>query len=259
MKYLVTRVLAILWIATLSIPAAWASKTEDSSDKGWSFSVSPYVWATGLKGTVATLPPLPSVDAKASFGDIIKHVDLGVIGVAELRKGRLGIISDIVWIKISMDSSDPPPSSPFTRTSDLDTQTFMGTLAGAYRLVEKQQSWIDLVLGVRGWHVNTDFGVGPGVLASGSKIDHKEGWVDVIGGLRTRFDLGKGFYATAMTLAGGGSSESVVDVIGNISYAFTNKISAVAGYRYVKVNYQKSGFEWDVEYKGPILGGTYKF
>ena len=257
MKDHMARVLGVVWIVVLSIPVAWASETEGSSSKGWSFTVSPYVWGAGIKGAVATLPPLPSVDVNASFGDIIKHTDLGFIGAAELRKGRFGIISDIVWIKMSAESSAIP--SPFTRTLNLDSQTVMGTLAGAYRLVEKEHSWIDLVLGVRGWYVSTDLDVGPGILASGSKIDHKEGWVDVIGGLRARVNLGKGFHATATTLVGGGSSKSVTDLTGNIGYAFTNQLSVKAGYRYVQVNYEKSGFEWDVDYKGPILGGTYKF
>lgn len=258
MTYFLTRVLSILWIASLNMPVAWASKTEDSSNKGWSFTVAPYVWGAGLKGTVATLPPLPSVNVDASFKDIVKNLDLGFIGAAELRKGRFGIITDIVWLKISGDSSGPLPA-PFTRSLELESNTFMGTLAGAYRLVEKEQSWIDLVLGIRGWYVSTDLDVGPGIFLGKRKINNDEGWVDVIGGLRSRLHLGKGFYATAFTLAGGGSSESVVDVAGHLGYAFTNKLSANAGYRYVKVNYQKSGFEWNTEYKGPILGGQYRF
>ena len=101
--------------------------------------------------------------------------------------------------------------------------------------------------------------MGPGVFRSGNKVNHNEGWMDVIGGLRTRVDLGKGFYVSTLTLAGGGSSKAALDLIDSINYAFTDQLSAEAGYRYVKVNYEKSGFEWDVETHGPILGGRYEF
>lgn len=258
MMYFLTRVLGVLWIVSLSMPIAWASKTADSSNNKWSFMVEPYVWGAGLKGTASTLPPLPSVDFDASFKDIVKHFDLGFMGVAELRKGRFGIFTDIVWFKISADSSGPLPP-PFTRALDLESNTFMGTLAGAYRLAEKEQSWIDLVLGVRGWYVSTDLDVGPGILLGARKIADDEGWVDAIGGLRTRLQLSKGFYARAAALVGGGSSESVVDVTGQLGYAFTKMFSVSAGYRYMTVNYRQSGFEWDMENKGPILGGQFRF
>jgi len=257
MKYLITRVLMILWIFALSIPAAWANKTETSPDKGWSFSVAPYVWGAGIEGTIATLPPLPAVDVDFSFKDIIKNTNIGFMGVAELRKGRFGLISDIVWLSLSAKSSAIP--EPFTRNVKLDFDQVMATLAGAYRLVDKDQSWLDLVLGVRGWYIDQTVNVGPGVLRSGNKATTTEGWVDVIGGLRTRIELGKGFYVSTSTLAGGGSSKNVLDLIGNINYEFTNQFSAEAGYRYVKVNYEKSGFEWDVDMHGPILGGRYEF
>lgn len=154
----------------------------------------------------------------------------------------------------------PARFPPFTRSLEVVSNTFMGTLAGVYRLAEKEQGWIDLLLGVRGWYVGTDLDVGPGILPSGGrKIDHDEGWVDVIGGIRTRLHLSRSFHATVFTLAGGESSESVVDVAGQLGYAFTNKLSAMAGYRYIKVDYQKSDFEWNVEQKGPFLGLEYRF
>ena len=179
------------------------------------------------------------------------------MGVAELRKGRFGIINDIVWLSLSADSDVLP--APLSRSVKADLDHVMASLMGAYRLVDKDRSWLDLVLGVRGWYVDQSINVGPGVLNSANKATTTEGWVDVIGGLRTRFELGKGFYASTLTLAGGGSSKAVLDLMGNISYAFTNQFSAEAGYRYVKVNYGKSGFEWDVKTHGPIIGGEYTF
>lgn len=256
MKYLITKVLTILWIFALSIPTTSASKTAAFPDKEWSFTAAPYVWGAGLEGTVA-MPPLPAANVDASFKDIIKKANIGFMGVAELRKGRFGIITDIIWLSLSEKSNTLP--APLTRTVKGDFDQLTATLAGAYRLVDKDQGWLDLVLGARGWYIDSSLNVGPGVLRPGNKVSQKEGWVDVIGGLRTRIGLGKGFYASTLTLAGGGSSKNSLDLMGAISYAFTNQFSAEAGYRYLKVNYEKSGFEWDVEIQGPILGGRYTF
>jgi hypothetical protein len=248
------RVLGIFWILTLSIPAAWASETYGSSSEDWSFTLMPYIWGTSLKGTAAPLPPLPAAEIDASFGDIINEINLGFMGAAELRKGKFGIIADVLWLDISADSSGPV--APVLNLIELDATTLTATLLGAYRVLEQEQGWLDLVVGARGYYIDTSLDIGLGIILSSA---HTEGWVDAMGGIRTLINLGKGFYATALAIGGGGGSSSAVDVIGKVGYTFTNHISAFAGYRYVKVDYQNKRFGWDVELQGPLIGGTYKF
>jgi len=256
MRSHVARVLGIFWILALSIPVAWASETEDSSSEEWSFTVMPYIWGTSLKGTTAPLPSLPAVEVDASFGDIIKEVNLGYMGSAELRKGKFGIISDVIWIDLSAEASGPLPPV-FSSFIELDYTSLIASLLGAYRVLEQERGWLDLVVGVRGWYIDTSVDVGPGgiLLSKG----HTEGWADAMGGIRARINLGKGFHAQALILGGGGGSKSAVDLIGRIGYTFTEHISAFAGYRFLKVDYKNKGFVWDVEYQGPLVGGTYKF
>lgn len=43
MHYFCKQLFVMLCIALLSIPVAWASKTDVSSDNGWSFSIAPYL------------------------------------------------------------------------------------------------------------------------------------------------------------------------------------------------------------------------
>ena len=253
MRSHVSRVLCIFCIVALSIPVAWASETEGEieylSSEDWSFTVSPYVWAINLKGSAATLPPLPAVDFDASFGDIWKDLNVGFFGTAELRKGKFGIIGDVVWADISMDVA---PISGFAK---IDSSSVIASLLGAYRLLEQQeQTWLDLVLGARGYYINTTLD-----LVGGMSGKHTEGWVDAMGGIRARINLGMGFYAAALLLGGGGGSSSAADIMGRIGYTFTKHLSAFAGYRFLKIDYKNKGFVWDVEYQGPLVGGSYKF
>ena len=250
------RVLGIFCIVALSISPAWASETEGEteylSSEDWSFIVSPYVWAISLKGSAAPLPPLPASDFDASFGDIWKDLNLGFFGRAELRKGKFGIISDVIWADLSMDAV------PVGGLVEIDSSSVVASLLGTYRLLEQEeQAWLDLVVGVRGYYLDTNLDVGPGgiFLSHG----HTEGWVDAMAGFRARIDLGMDFYANAFLIGGGGGSSSAADLLGLIGYSFTDNLSTYAGYRFLKIDYKNNGFVWDVEYQGPLAGGSYKF
>ncbi len=256
MRSHVARVLVIFWILVLSTPAAWASETEGEteylSSEDWSFIVAPYVWAISLKGSAAPLPPLPAADFEASFGDIWKDLNLGFFGRAELRKGKFGIISDVIWADISMDAA------PVGGLVEIDSSSVIASLLGTYRLFEQEeQTFLDLVVGARGYYLDTNLDVGPGgiFLSHG----HTEGWVDAMAGFRARIALGMGFYANAFLLGGGGGSSSAADIMGRIGYSFTDNLSTYAGYRFLKIDYKNNGFVWDVEYQGPLVGGSYKF
>jgi hypothetical protein len=250
------RVFSILCIVALSISPAWASETEgeteDLSSEDWSFTVQPYVWAISLKGSAAPLPPLPATDFDASFGDIWKDLNLGFFGNAELRKGKFGIIGDVIWADLSMDSG-----GPLGGLVEIDSSSVIASLLGAYRLLEKEQAWLDLVVGARGYYIDTSLDVGPGGIFFTS--GHTEGWVDAMAGIRARIELGMGFHAQAFLIGGGGGSSSAADIMGRIGYSFTKHLSAYAGYRFLKIDYKNNGFVWDVEYQGPLVGGSYKF
>ncbi len=257
------RVFSTLCIVALSIPAAWASETEGSSSEDWSFSATPYFWAPGLKGTAATTPPLPALDLDAKIGDILNNLDYGFASMLELRKGKFGIMTDFLLLNLSVDNSGAPIPGVNAGVS-VDLTTFIVQMAGTYRVIEKEQGWIDLVVGARGWYVDTKMKAAIGPVAF--RLSHIEGWADALGGIRTRinlraleFPVGEGLHLAATLLGGGGASSSFVDLIGGLGYDFTDQIKAFAGYRYLKVDYKNDGFIYDVEMQGPMVSGTYKF
>jgi hypothetical protein len=255
-KRVIVTFLGLFLVMSFGVSAGWAQETGGLQADRWSFTLAPYVWGTGLKGNIRALPPLPSSNVNASFGDIVENLDLGFMTKAELRKGRWGILTDIMWTKVSADGSTPGPLFSSTR---LDSETLMATVAVAFRMAENERAWLDLVAGVRGYYVNTDLNLRAGLLPERTLSD-STGWVDGLAGLRGRVNIWKGLYLSATTLAGGGGSNIAVDLTGGMGYAFNQHISTFAGYRYVKVDYKKSsGFVWDVEYKGPFLGMAFTF
>jgi hypothetical protein len=59
---------------------------------GWSFDVTPYIWGAGMDGSVGA-GELPTLNVDMSFSDILEHLDAGLMGAFEARKGRWSFCS----------------------------------------------------------------------------------------------------------------------------------------------------------------------
>jgi hypothetical protein len=66
---------------------------------GWSFDFTPYLWGAAMEGSVGA-GALPTINIDMSFSDILDHLDAGLMGAFEARKGRWGILLDAIYMKI---------------------------------------------------------------------------------------------------------------------------------------------------------------
>lgn len=223
----------------------------------WSFSISPYVWAASLEGTVG-VDGLPALDIDASFGDILRNLDLAAMTVVELRYQRFGLYADIVFTNISVDG-DPRREILFD-DADVRNELFIGTFGGAYRILESERGHLDLLAGARAWSVDTRLNLDGGLLDD-QEVESNQNWVDPVIGIKGRFNLGRGLYLNGLAHAGGFgiASDLTWDVFGGIGYQFNETVSAIAGYRHLEVDYDNSGFSFDVELSGPVIGATIRF
>lgn len=226
--------------------------------KDWSFAVTPYVWAAGLEGTAGAFPNGPPLDVDVGFGDILRNLDIAAMTDLELRYRRWGVFADIVYTSISADI-DTPFGLVYDGI-DAKNQIFAGTFEGAYRLLQGERGFLDVMAGARLWSINTELEANGGLLADRS-ADHRETWVDPIIGIKGRFIIGDGFYLNTMAHVGGfgAGSDLTWDTFGGIGYQFNDMTSAVAGYRHLEVDYSRGGFIFDVEMSGPAIGMTIRF
>jgi hypothetical protein len=242
----------------VTAPAVQAQETLSSAvSDDWSFTFAPYLWGAGLEGDVATLPPAPPAHVDASFSDILENLDIAFMGVAEIRKGRVAFLADLLYMKLSADAATP---GPFFSGADADVKSFIGTFEGSYRAVAAEQGHLDLLAGVRVWSVSTELSLGAGLLAARERED-SETWVDPVIGAQGRLNMGSGFYLTAMGNVGGfgAASDITWDVFGGLGYQASDWFAPVIGYRHLAVDYEKGDFLYDVEMSGPLVGGVIRF
>lgn len=248
-------------LAIMSIAGhGMAEETGDSPllTDDWSLSISPYVWGAGLDGSIAPFPRAPEADVDVSFSDILENLDMAGMVLVQLRYRRVAAYMDLIYTSISAEQ-DTPLGILFDDV-DLENEIFIGTFGGSYRAIGSEQSFLDLLAGVRVWSVDTVLELKGGILPN-QKFEHGENWIDPMVGLHGRHQFDNGIFLVSFSQVGGFGvgSDLTWDSFGGAGYQFNNSISAIAGYRHLEVDYQHNGFVFDVEMSGPVVGMTIHF
>ena len=227
---------------------------EMQTDSGWKFSAAPYLWLSGLDGNVGIFG-LPPVKVNMNFGDILKNLDFGFMGVAEARKGRFGVMTDLIYAKLS-DSKNVSAGPGIT--AHLTASTLYWTGMGEYRLVDQDRMSVDALAGFRLYDVNNKLKLSGRRVATGNDGDT---WADPMIGAKMRVNLNSNFYLTSWGMVGGfGVASNIAwDVFGGVGYSFNKTASMVAGYRALAVDYKHKGFVFDVVQHGPTIGAVFHF
>ena len=234
--------------------AVSASPQSVSSEK-WQFQFSPYFWLASLHGTGGVGNRTVQVDE--SFSDIFHSLDFALMGVFEARKGKLIVLTDMEYVAISDDKATP---GPLFSNVNAKFKTFIFDPELGYRVFDnpaKGQS-IDVLGGIRVWHVSTDLNFGAGILPA-LHVQGSRNWVDGIVGLRGKMALSPKLFATGKFDLGGGGSKFTWQVFVGGGYNVKPNIALILGYRVLDVDYNKNNFVYDMNQRGPIMGLGFKF
>ncbi|MBD9624902.1 hypothetical protein IB279_18385 [Ensifer sp. ENS06] len=220
------------------------------SQSGWSFSAAPYFWMAGLSGETSQFG-LPTVEMDADFNDILGNLDFAFMAAGEARNGRFSVIGDIIYTKLGADGDTP--DGILATSVDVNSETFSGLLGAGYAVIDTPQGHLDVVGGIRVWSVDTTIRFNGGILGG---IERSDGatWFDGIVGLRGKYSLTREVYLTGWGVVGGGGADIDWDVALGIGYEFNDRVSAIADYRALGVDYRDDGFLFDAVQQGPILG-----
>lgn len=98
-----TRTLVCTCTAALLL-AANAPAGAETQAGAWQYELTPYLWGAAMRGDVQS-GHLPKIGVDMSFGEIVDILDFGLMGAFEARNGRWGLLSDMVYMKVSDDAT----------------------------------------------------------------------------------------------------------------------------------------------------------
>ena len=233
------------------VTMALAGLSFAEANEGWVFTVAPYVWATGMEGEVATLPPADPADIDLSFGNVLEDLDLSLMSFAEARKGRIGFFAEIFYVSVSTDAETP---GRIYSGAAYQQDFWALSIGGSFAVIQDQAQHIDVVGGIRFWDLDNEINLKAGVAAAADRTEH-ENWTDFIVGARGRARLGQRWYLTGWAVSAvAGDSDSAWDVLATIGYEMGDDFMLTVGYRHQEVDYQDGDFLFDVEMSGPVIG-----
>jgi hypothetical protein len=254
---LISRAVAQEHTAEWSAPpsAGRTAPTPDANgfaDDQWHIGFLPYLWFAGVHGTTGVRGFNASVHASA--GDLLSHFDIGLMSVLEVRKNRVVLPVDMMWIRLS-DSKSLPENVVGVNSIDARAGQFVLSPKGGYRIIDGERLKVDGMAGLRYWHVGARLNFSPIIL---NGVSTSKNWVDALGGGRIQMLLSPKASVTIAGDAGGGGASADYQVLGLLGFKVEKNVILQAGWRYLDVHYRNggSGFLYDMAQSGATFGAT---
>ena len=262
---------------------------------GWTFSLTPYVWALSLNGSTTVKGRTTDVDA--NFFQILDHTQfpkdlMELAALGEARYGRFALLTDIVYLKAGLGASitrsrgTDAINGTVGASAGLKVWLVAAEFAGAYEIANWRGLFspgsttaFDLYAGGRVWwqRAEADLSV-VGTLNVFDLSLTREGflsatksvsWVDPLVGARIRHQFAPTWNFTLSGDVGGfdvGSKfswQALALLEHEICRSTTATWSAMLGYKALNADYSKGSgltlYNYDLTIHGPIFGITARF
>jgi hypothetical protein len=223
----------------------------------WHVTASPYLWFSGLDGNLNLLGHTAAVHQ--SFGDIFSNLKFGFMGLSEVRRGRVGLLTDVLFVRVGDQQAIPAPQLPFPVQVKLSTSTFTLTPEVAYRVYAQKHLSADVLGGFRYYHLgaSSNFNAGPLGQASYSGTND---WADVTAGARFLVKLTPKIGAYLIGDAGGGGASPTWEIAYGAGYKVLKRSTVQIGYKRLYFNRQDgNNFGVESTQQGLVLGTTIRF
>lgn len=231
--------------------ASSAPGKQTTGDSDWHFAFAPYLYLSGLQGQVGARNR--TLDIDLSLGDVLSDFKFGFMGTTELRKKRLIILNDIIWISLSQEHSDPPPSL-FAETQ-IKVKTFIWGPEVGYRLVDHERGTFDIRGGFRLMSIKNELTTTTGIL-QGFNVSGRKTWATPIVGVFGNFNVTEKFFLSGrFDIGGGWGADFTSQVYLGGGFKLRPNIALITGWRYLTTDYKDNdGFVFDTTMKGMIVG-----
>jgi hypothetical protein len=231
-----------------------AAVPPSSPSSGWQISVAPYFFLASLNGTVGVVGQRAEVSA--SFRDLFRNLDFAIMGQVEARKGNWSILGDAMYMSLSGKKVTP---NPLFGDIEVEVKETIIEPAVAYRVFKGEGSSIDLVGGVRFWHVKPHITFQPRILPL-VDVEESRNWADPIVGARGNVGLSPRVFLLGRFDVGGfgAKSDFTGQAFGGVGFQVKPRVGLIGGYRYLRVDYVNEGFIFRTAMSGIMLGAKFR-
>lgn len=243
--------LAMLLLATCSVPFAQAQAADGGDADAWRFQATPYVWMSGMEGQVRPFRSAPMANVHKSFSELMDSLDAAAFVTGTARRGAFVLQADVTHAS----TSDSTPL-PIGIAADVKVRQSSVTVTAGYAWMTTERTGIDLMGGLRYWDISAAVNV-PAVVSARSDTS----FVDPIAAVRWRQSLAPRWSSVTYVDVGGFGmgSDATWQVLALANYQASDNLFLSVGYRHLSVDYRDSGKRLDVALSGPMLGVTYRF
>jgi hypothetical protein len=225
-----------------------------ASEDTWQFQFTPYLWIASISGRAGIGNLI--LDTNTSVTSSGVELNFGLMSTFEARKNRFVILTDLQYSDLSTEKGNPGPFFSSTRGS---FKTFVLDPEVGYRILDNGKgAFVDVLGGIRYWHLNATLAFGSGILPA-VEVSRSRSWVDGVVGLRGKAALSQRWFVSGKADLGGGGSNFTYQLFGGVGFNVGKRLALIGGYRDLNVNYNKDGFLFDMSLHGPVLGFGIKF
>jgi hypothetical protein len=237
----------LTWLFTVQPVLA----AEESSDE-WKFGGAFYIWMPDIDIETAS-----EEDIEISFNDIIKNLDLTLMGNIRGHKGKWGFLIDAVYLDISDDLDNSLGRLGLLTLTKIELTTAIVSPVVTYRVIESGRLNLDLLGGIRYFYLDVTVKVDP-LPDAEDDGSATSGIVGVSGDVQ----LSKNWYMPFYYDVGKGDTDLTYQVWAAFNYRYSS-FDLSLGYRYLKIK-----FDEDDEFgellnhiivKGPMIGARFTF
>jgi hypothetical protein len=206
---------------------------------------------SGLQGNIGVRRLVLPVNV--SFSDVFDNLNIGYMGAVDLRKRRLGMLTDVAYAKVTTQEQSTPFGALYS-TARSRSKMFFVDPEFYGRLVDTREFSVDAFAGVRVWRLDNGLDFRAGLLPALS-VDDTQSWADPLLGGRFRVNLRKGIFATLKGDAAIGPNEEW-QIYTGVGKTIKKKYNLILAYRRLDVHYRNSTFLYDTSMNGILLGMT---
>ncbi len=229
----------------LSVTLFFTGLNSAAADE-WEWEVTPYLWASGISGTVSV--GNTSADMSVDFSDIVDVLQGGALLRFEGTSGKHGVFGDIVFLALEEDEAKDTVGGKLE--VDLDSLI----VEAGYRRHISERFAIDF--GVRYWDFDTE--LTPALLP---KVKASTDWTDGFIGARFSNSFGGKWSWVLRANVGAGGSDLALGLDLDFRREFASGNRFTVGFRALDVDQSDSSgavpVELDMSFSGLTFGYTF--